>query len=793
MPSQTSDSRRDKSRISSFENMLWLKSLVVYFFALSICVFWTTAQTADSKRPNKGHRNVSGSGSPSAEYVPGELIVKFRDEASATTVAAANSLAGGHALKIFSIGTHRVHHLKLNPAVLVEDAVAKYRQSPAVEYAEPNYVHKASMIPNDPAFPLLWGLHNNGQSVNGTAGAVGADIEAPNAWDITTGSPNTVIGVVDTGIAYDHPDLGPNMWINPGEISNDGIDNDGNGFIDDVNGYDFLSNDPDPMEPIFFPGGNAGHGTHVAGTIAAVGNNALGITGVLHTTRLMALKAGDVNGIFTTVAILQAEDYARTKGARALNESFGRSGGPCSQAEYDMLSLLNAGGIMVLIAAGNENANNDVNPSYPAQYSVATACGPGLPNVIAVAAIDQSGNRAGFSNFGATSVQIAAPGINIYSARPTVDYGFSLFHNYDSNPSALGYTFSGTNNSWGFTNTVSASPPASLSDSPLNNYLNNTNSFAASPVFSTAGQRGCRLVSDLRLATESGFDGVVFDVSNDGGTTWSSANSVSGTTGGIFINVPFGDIPDRSVNTRFRFNFISDGSVVDDGAYFDNVGVRCTLGSPSGATDYQFLQGTSMATPHVTGVVGLVLAANPGLSVAQIRDAILNTGTPVATLNGITSTGRRLNARNAVVSVVDNFTVTVSMAGTGSGTVTSNPSGIHCGATCSRSFASPATITLSAVPSSGSTFSGWSSGGCAGAGSCVVNVSSNVTATFDEVPPSTNNNNPSNDAGGGGGCTLAQAGKTDGAIPMMFVITLALFVWRIQRRSDHRSIGVDKR
>jgi hypothetical protein len=158
-------------------------------------------------------------------------------------------------------------------------------------------------------------------------------------------------------------------------------------------------------------------------------------------------------------------------------------------------------------------------PWYPAQYSVATACGPALPNVIAVAASDQFDNLSFFSSFGATSVQIAAPGTNeTYTTYPTPNVTNILLHNFDSNPAGLGYTFSGANNSWGSTNAVSVSSPNSLTDSPTGNYMNNTNSFATGPVFSTVGQHGCVLTGALRLAFASNSDGILIQASGDGGS-----------------------------------------------------------------------------------------------------------------------------------------------------------------------------------------------------------------------------------------------------------------------------------
>ncbi len=758
-----------------------MKAVVVALILFSsVCLVWTSARTADIKRQNGALKLFSGSQARPARFVPGEVIVKFQTTASADTIASVHRAIGSRTIRTFSAGNSRFHHLKLNPGDVVEDAVHKYQQSPAVESAEPNYLYQLSMIPDDTQFTSLWGLHNTGQTVNGTPGTAGADIDATEAWDLTTGSSNVIIALVDTGIAYDHPDLSPNIWINSGEIPNDGVDNDGNGYIDDVNGYDFVNDDPDPMDAPA-PGGNPGHGTHVAGIIAAVGNNGLGITGVMHRAKLMALKAGDVTNSLPLSAILQAEDYARANGARAINASFGRSGGPCSQLEYDMVSALNTAGVMLLVAAGNDNVDSDVTPNYPAQYSVATPCGSALPNVIAVAAIDQNSNKAGFSNFGVTSVQIAAPGVNINSTKPTSNFTFALFHNYDVNPGTLGYTFTGTNASWNFTNTVSSSPPTSLTDSPAGNYLNNTNSFATGPIFSTVGRRGCRLVGSIRIATELDKDVFLLDLSRDGGATWATMNGVSGSTGGTFITLPFSDVPDRSANNRFRLNFISDSSNVDDGGYFDDFGVDCTSGSPSGTTDYQLLHGTSMATPHVTGVVGLVLAANPNLNVGQIRNAILNTGIPVPALNGVVSTGRRLNAFNAVSSVMSDFIVSVTKNGTETGTVTSNPTGIDCGASCSAQFNGGTTVTLTATPSAGSIFAGWSGGGCTGTGTCIVNLAGTVTATFNG--PAAGGGATQDSSGGGSGCTIGQAGSSDAVMPTLLLVTLGILIWRIKGRS----------
>jgi subtilisin family serine protease len=233
-----------------------------------------------------------------------------------------------------------------------------------------------------------------------------ADIDAPEAWDIQTGNPNLVIGVIDSGVDYTHPDLMGNIWTNPGEIAGDGIDNDSNGYIDDVRGWDFAYNDNDPRDV-------QGHGTHVAGTIASKGNNTVGVTGVAWNAKIMPLRFLDDSGSGSTSNAILAINYATAKRVKLTNNSWG--GGLYSQALYDAINTAGQRGALFIAAAGNSSLPNDLIPAYPASYN--------LSNIISVASTDHNDKYSIFSNYGRTSVDLAAPGSDIYSTTPGGTYG----------------------------------------------------------------------------------------------------------------------------------------------------------------------------------------------------------------------------------------------------------------------------------------------------------------------------------------------------------------------------------
>ncbi|UCE61514.1 MAG: S8 family serine peptidase [Phycisphaerales bacterium] len=283
-------------------------------------------------------------------------------------------------------------------------SLAAYAGSPDVLYAEPDFIVHADVVPNDPLFGFLWGMRNVGQS----GGTPGADIRATDAWDLWIGDPNFRIAVIDTGVNYNHPDLGPNIWANPGEIPGNGIDDEGNGYIDDVHGYDFINNDGDPMDDHY-------HGSHTAGTIGAVGNNSEGVVGVNWQCKIVALKFLGAGASGPISDAMEALQYAIEHDIKVSNNSW--SGGNFSQAMYDTIQASQAIDHVFVAAAANNAWDLDATPRYPASYD--------LPNIITVAATDRNDDLASFSNWGLTGVDLGAPGVSVYSTVLGTDYAYA--------------------------------------------------------------------------------------------------------------------------------------------------------------------------------------------------------------------------------------------------------------------------------------------------------------------------------------------------------------------------------
>ena len=346
--------------------------------------------------------------------VPGELLVKFK---AGTTLSGVTSALRTMSLK--SVRAYRsvsgLRRVRLMAGVSDEEAMAAYRKQPDVEYVEPNYVLSSHAVPNDPSYPNQWSLNNTGQSDSdtsgGTNGMSGEDIRAQAAWDITTGSNNVVVAVIDSGVDYNHQDLVANIFENTSECTPNGIDDDGNGYVDDCHGIDTVNGDSDPMD-------DNGHGTHVAGIIGAAGNNGVGISGVAWNAKILPCKFLDANGEGTTADAIACIDYVSAMKDRgvnivATNASWGGTG--YSQALYDAVDGQRQRGILFTTSAGNDGTNNDVVPSYPCAFDLA--------NVICVAMTNNLGLPAFGTSNGDFSVLLSAPGQGILSTLPGNQYG----------------------------------------------------------------------------------------------------------------------------------------------------------------------------------------------------------------------------------------------------------------------------------------------------------------------------------------------------------------------------------
>jgi subtilisin family serine protease len=553
----------------------------------------------------------AGPNHPDIQYVEGDAIVTFK---SAVTLISAQQTLTGHALawKRHFAGLSRqrgketglVHAQNRTTAQLI----AELSRDPAVETAEPNYLRWVTTTPpNDTYFTNLWALQNTGQTINGSfgtiAGTAGDDIHFIAAWALAQPPPpvtnRPVVAVIDTGVDYQHPDLASNMWINPGENPTNGLDNDGNGFVNDYYGYDFADNLPSPMD-------SGQHGTHVAGTIAAVGNNALGVIGVDYQARIMALRASSDGNTLPDSAVIEAIQYATLMKGRgvnivAINESFG--GGGSSSAEIAAMQAAGSAGIIFCVAAGNSSSDNDTTPFYPASYR--------LTNMIVVAATDQNDALASFSDFGTNTVDLGAPGENILSLMPVAPgsapegMAMALVQQGATTYSANELTYSGVTT--GLTATVYACGLGNPADFP-----------AAVRSNIALIQRGTLTFSNKVVNAMAAGARAAIIYNN-------AAGNFFGTLGGANNWIPAVSL-----------------SQADGLALQTNSPLTVVHGL------YQYLDGTSMATPHVSGAVAFAAMNFPTETVTQRIQRVLTNAEVIPGLQGWVHNGRRLNLQRIV-------------------------------------------------------------------------------------------------------------------------------------------------
>jgi RHS repeat-associated protein len=330
-----------------------------------------------------------------------ELLVRFRADISEQSKRGAASSKGGH-LKGALRGGSGVNRVEVQSGQDATSVAARLRTLPEVEAVEPNFlVSNSQATPDDSRFGEQWALRNTGQAGR----TAGSDVNAAPAWRESTGSTSTVIAVLDSGIDFSHPDLTDNLWVNPGETSGNGIDDDGDGLVDDSRGWNFVYDTNDASD-------DQGHGTSVAGIIAAEGNNHAGVSGVMWRASLMSLKVLDSTGTGDVASAVEAIDYAVAHGAQVINCSWGTDAD--STFLKDAIERAGRKGVVVVASAGNNARNIDTTPYYPASYD--------LTNLISVAATDGFDNLASFSDWGAQRVAVAAPGLDVLTTQQGGDY-----------------------------------------------------------------------------------------------------------------------------------------------------------------------------------------------------------------------------------------------------------------------------------------------------------------------------------------------------------------------------------
>jgi len=563
-------------------------------------------------------------------FVKGEILVKYRGSVEKNALKDYEEYYGARTIERFMDGAHRV---KLPKDVKVEEALELYNLDSQVEYAEPNYHFQSDeynvipAFPDDPDFNKQWGLHNTGQD----RGTPDADIDAPEAWKVIAkgedNGRNIVVAVIGTGIAPNHPDLAGNIWINPDEKA-DGIDNDGNGYVDDIIGWDFYNNRKNPID-------GDGHETRISSIIAATRNDAVGMAGISQNIKIMCLKSANALGVSTASSIIAAIEYSNDKGADVISLSLG--GTSYSQALKEAIKASDA---VVPCSAGNDGENNEINPHYPASYD--------LPNIIAVAATDQKDLLTLWSNYG-LNVDVGAPGAKIYGAIPARKTVWS--ENFD-NKNINNWETGGTNNTWGVTDRQYISGHYSLTDSPGEYYQNNTKSWAriSQPIDLTTCT-GSKLDFYIGGNIERGYDFLYVQTSQDN-LSWKDSlilmagvgymYSISGSTGEYWMKATISLEQYDGDMVYVRFYLTTDETETRDGYYFDKIAITTSSDHYTG-NEYSFADGTSFSAPIVSAIAASIKDQKLSLIHVEIIDIIKKNVDKIDSLMGKILTGGRVN------------------------------------------------------------------------------------------------------------------------------------------------------
>lgn len=625
-----------------------------------------------------------------ATYVDDRIIVKYKQGFTSPKTSILSSSALKNSVKLSSIDAEVV---ELSTTENVEQLITKLNNDPNVLYAEPDHkLYKASSsdIPNDTYFTDQWALLNTGQDpgLHGDPGVPGVDIKATDAWGITKGSSDLVVAVIDTGIQIDHPDLIHNIWTNPLDTSNT-LDDDNNGYIDDVHGWNFLSDN----NQLYSALDGDWHGTSIAGIIAASTNNGIGVAGIAPNVKIMPLKfIGAEYGYETD--LIEAIAYAEEHGAKIANISADMINP--SQALKD---AIDASSMLFVTSAGNYGQNSDENPTYPASYN--------SPNIISVAALDHKGLLLTSSNYGSTSIDVAAPGLSLMSTYPVENPGLAAeidtgvykaifngiaFENFsktadrkDAFDKALNYLGASKSDS---------SAKILLVQDDLSNFLPYGSSSKLSTYTSLlADYTGFDIAEDLILTGPNGdagdgpsieqmqdYDVVVWFTGSASRkniknlTDNDQANLTAYLNGGGHLLLTgsyplFNDSDSSFVNDVLHLYYVSQKGntpvVGLPGTIYEGVSYQSTGGNWIISRDpaiakinlqyinpveksYFEVSGTSFAAAQASGVAALVLSQEPTLSAIAMKQRILNSGTRLSSLAGKVASGKLLNAYQAL-------------------------------------------------------------------------------------------------------------------------------------------------